>query len=113
MRVDGRGCESLRLRKPASAPGGRAGKGTGPVGVNLAMLRANPPACERGGIGRRTRLRIWLPKGNGSSTLPVRTTVVLAASALPMVYFSPATVTVFVTRFHRVMARNRLAHTGW
>src|SRR4029077_18292526 len=29
--------------------------------------------CERGGIGRRTRLRIWLPKGNGSSTLPVRT----------------------------------------
>src|SRR5215470_12962875 len=29
---------------------------------------------ERGGIGRRTRLRIWLPKGNGSSTLPVRTT---------------------------------------
>ena len=33
---------------------------------------------ERGGTGRRTRLRIWRPKGHGSSTLPVRTTLLAA-----------------------------------
>ncbi len=44
----------------------------------IAILGLKPysstlPQCERGGTGRRTRLRIWRPKGHGSSTLPVRT----------------------------------------
>src|SRR5512140_1470699 len=43
------------------------------------MMGSIPPR-ERGGIGRRTRLRIWLPRGNGSSTLPVRTRLIMRRS---------------------------------
>ena len=45
---------------------------------NTATLRLNEGRalpCERGGTGRRTRLRIWRAKAHGGSTPPVRTTL--------------------------------------